>query len=326
MGSNLFNLGVVQQSAEIQVFSERQRQTVDSNGFVEHVTSDSLEISVEFEQLEARLQRMNRIDGLEESAQLLLQKASMNVTINFQRVDRFIELGEEVGNISPDLLKEYLAVIKLLDERTPESLDPFFDRLEEAISKIETSESVAVEQLQSFFVSVRIDVFGISISQEEQIQLADPLMLDLDDDGLELSDLENGFLFDITGDGRKERISRPLSNDVFLSWDRNKNGKIDSGLELFGDQHGAADGYQELSKFDGNADGMIDNKDQIFAELSLFNGKRMISLESSGIESLSLAMKQINQIAGKNIIASTSQFTRQNGSSGTIADVLLAYR
>jgi hypothetical protein len=81
----------------------------------------------------------------------------------------------------------------------------------------------------------------------------DPLLLDLDGDGIELSSRAGGTQFDLDGDGDLDQTSWTKSSndfdDAFLVLDSNKNGEIDSGTELFGDQKGSANGYIELSNW-----------------------------------------------------------------------------
>ena len=101
-----------------------------------------------------------------------------------------------------------------------------------------------------------------------------PLVFDLDGDGMELTSNEDGTVFDLDGDGKKDKTAWTKSgqgfDDAFLVLDRDGNGSIDSGKELFGDQHGAANGYEELAKLDSNKDGKIDANDTAYTELKLW--------------------------------------------------------
>ncbi len=90
-----------------------------------------------------------------------------------------------------------------------------------------------------------------------------------------LSSPENGVLFDTCGSGRRERIPwpEPANDAAWLVLDRNKNGFVDDGTELFGnstalnDGNRAANGYVALSELDANHDGQIDATDPRYAEL-----------------------------------------------------------
>jgi hypothetical protein len=154
----------------------------------------------------------------------------------------------------------------------------------------------------------------------------DPLVLDLTGEGLSFSGSKNGRLYDINGDG-KLRMTSWIEGDnaAFLALDRNGNGSIDNGGELFGDQHGAQDGFAELSKFDDNADGTIDDKDAVFHMLLLVapDGKTR-GLAEAGITQLHISGVIARDTAydGARETAQ-SAFTRSDGSQGSIHDVWL---
>jgi hypothetical protein len=115
----------------------------------------------------------------------------------------------------------------------------------------------------------------LRIEQTTQTQSSDPLVLDLDGNGIQLTDIShgNGVLFDLTGDGIQEKVSWVSPQDGLLTYDRNQNGRIDDGNELFGDQHHATDGFAELARFDLDANGIIDSNDPVFARLQVWQDK-----------------------------------------------------
>lgn len=92
----------------------------------------------------------------------------------------------------------------------------------------------------------------------------------------------NGVSFDFDGDGDTEKLSwTPVnSDDAWLVLDRNNNGKIDSGKELFGNatpqsSSPTPNGFLALAEYDklengGNNNGAIDSGDPIFANLRLW--------------------------------------------------------
>lgn len=117
----------------------------------------------------------------------------------------------------------------------------------------------------------------------------DPLLLDLDGHGAETTGLLGARTFDLNGDGQLERVSFVQGSDAFLALDRNGDGLINSGKELFGDQHGAPDGFAELSRFDSNGDGVINQQDPIYQDLRLlFQDGHTEDLVAQSIQTLNL--------------------------------------
>lgn len=282
--------------------------------------------------------------GIRETAGLIYRRAEADLRISSVSLERFAEQARDLENIDPDLLQDYLALIKLLDENTPESFDPFFEKLRGILSgegdlEVPQAEGAALDvnvpvdpsaetgaQVSAFFFEVRVSVTSLQITFERRQQQSDPLVLDLDGDGIEVSDVAGGRAFDIDADGRADRTAFVTGGDAFLALDRNGNGRIDDGGELFGDQHGARDGYAELAKFDENDDLSIDARDSVFSRLSLFDGTGIRSLASAGISAIGLSTLSTagGAIQGNPVLA-TGSFTKTDGSNGNTADLLLNY-
>ncbi|MBC3880703.1 VCBS repeat-containing protein [Undibacterium sp. LX40W] len=93
----------------------------------------------------------------------------------------------------------------------------------------------------------------------------DPLVLNFSASPLQLSDQQ--FSFDLDADGKKENISF-VNGAGFLALDKNKNGKIDDGKELFGPQSG--NGFGELQQYDIDHNGWIDENDPVYQQLQVW--------------------------------------------------------
>jgi len=115
----------------------------------------------------------------------------------------------------------------------------------------------------------------------------DPLVVDLDGRGPETTGQPGARPFDLVGDGDVRPTSFVQGDTAFLALDRNGNGRIDDGRELFGDQHGSVDGYAELGRFDDNGDRWIDTRDRVYGDLRLlFGDGRQSTLAEVGILAL----------------------------------------
>lgn len=99
-----------------------------------------------------------------------------------------------------------------------------------------------------------------------------PIILDVARDGFELTDAARGVRFDLDGNGINELTAWTQfgSDDAFLALDRNANGRIDNGSELFGNftpPYPSANGFEALKALDDNQDDVIDRSDRAFAQL-----------------------------------------------------------
>ena len=113
-------------------------------------------------------------------------------------------------------------------------------------------------------------VLYVAYNQDRSLARYDPLVLDLNADGVKtISQQTSKAFFDLSGDGMSEQTGWIDSNDGFLVFDKNANGKIDDINELFGKSN--LSGFSELKElFDANNDNLIDYKDTNYAQLKVW--------------------------------------------------------
>lgn len=153
----------------------------------------------------------------------------------------------------------------------------------------------------------------------------DPLVVNFEGTAAELT--ERKFEFDLNADGINELINFVGKGSGFLALDKNHDGKINDGKELFGPQTG--NGFEELAKYDEDENGWIDENDSIFNDLKLWvkstEGEDvLLSLRDKDIGAIYLGSissefsikKSIGNILG--VIRNTGIFLKEYGEVGTI--------
>lgn len=137
----------------------------------------------------------------------------------------------------------------------------------------------------------------------------DPLVINFDGKTVQLGDQK--FSFDLNADGSPENISFVSSGSGFLALDKNGDGKINDGSELFGPA--TNNGFSELAAYDQDGNHWIDENDAAYQAL------RVWSKDADGKDTLStLAEKKVGAISLANISTSFDLKNSQNQLDGTI--------
>ena len=159
----------------------------------------------------------------------------------------------------------------------------------------------------------------------------DPLLIDLDSNGIKTTTVNKGKFFDHQSDGFKELSAWVSDEDGILFIDKNNNGVIDNGSELFGENYVKSDGtnattgFDALADLDSNNDGVIDSSDTQFSNLKVQKGDgTILSLGEAGISSINLDFQNVNQTdENGNIKIESGTFVKTDGTVGELGSYAL---
>lgn len=167
----------------------------------------------------------------------------------------------------------------------------FLNSMEELILLLSELPNIDSEEIESLIESIfygndemKDGIIGRIQNESDEYDDAgkaqppsDPLIIHLGDkEEIELTTLENGVNFDLDNNGFAEKTAWIGTEDAFLAIDKNKNGIIDNGGELFGDrfvmENGeiASSGFMALTSLNENSDKVIDSKDSVFEDLYIW--------------------------------------------------------
>jgi len=247
--------------------------------------------------------------------------------INFMLIQEFLQL------LQPDSTKKHLDVDMRGKLKSLKGIEP-------KVATLQTHDIQNLDVSMQGFIKTKNKKIAININvtmsqeiyQSKNVEIpsfADPLVINLDADMPQLS--SNTFNFDIDNDGTSDQISKLKNGNGFLALDRNYNGAIDAGNELFGSQNG--NGFEELSLFDSDKNFWIDENDSIFDKLRVWvnndEKNELLALGEVGIGAIYLGnidtgfeYKDEKSDLGK--LKSSGLFLRENGEAGIISQLDLA--
>ncbi|MCD6619972.1 calcium-binding protein [Aeromonas veronii] len=184
------------------------------------------------------------------------------------------------------------------------------------------------------------DANAISTIFDKASKTTSPIIIDMDGDGIETLSKDQGIHFDLDNNQFAERTGWVGKDDALLVMDRDGNGRIDNGTELFGSEtilsngKKAANGFMALAELDLNGDGILDATDAAWADLKIWQDKNgdgisqrdeLIAISDSGIASLKVDYTNQNKTdASGNQQKETSTVNWNDGHTSSAVDVWFA--
>lgn len=164
-----------------------------------------------------------------------------------------------------------------------------------------------------------------------QNALCDPLVINVGSDTADVRDQK--YMFDIDSDGTEDEISMLGKGSGFLALDKNDDGIINDGSELFGTKSG--DGFADLKEYDSDGNGWIDENDEVFSKLKVWckgdNGEDILmDLKDADIGAIYLGSSDTEFTIGGSdgirdgVVRSTGFFLKESSGAGTVQHVDMA--
>ncbi|MCP5158413.1 MAG: VCBS repeat-containing protein [Gammaproteobacteria bacterium] len=252
------------------------------------------------------------------------------------------ELREQMGKIQ-EQAAETAQVLEKAQSQTPERAGfgieyDYYERHYEAEKTTFSAEGVIKTQ------DGKEIAFSVDLSMSRQFlqeqsaslrigdaKLKDPLTLNFGGHAAELTTTR--FSFDIDSDGRQDQIAFVGPNSGFLALDRNGDGIINNGQELFGASTGQ--GFAELAQYDEDGNQWIDENDSIYQNLRIWSKDaqgqdQLVGLGERGVGAIYLghvttpfALKDDqNALLGQ--IRESGIFLQEDGTVGTVQQIDLS--
>jgi hypothetical protein len=303
-----------------------------------------------------------------DSTQISLKAKQKYYTTSFAQTDKTTQIRQldtSLGETDPDkrLISKFVShVTKEKADFTSENVMISMSELDAPAQNIETGNSLKVlfSQTEKTEISEQtiVDTKGIVTTQDgreisfgmhllmernfsseksftgkvELSQLIDPLVIQFEDGPPGLSD--KFFSFDLNNDGTDEKLKSLGKGSGFLAFDINEDGIINDGTELFGTSSG--NGFADLSIYDDDQNGWIDENDEIFSKLSIWRPETegeeeyMSGLLSANVGAIYLGYAQsphtISDSKGNTeaVLKSTGMFLKETGEAGHVYQMDLA--
>lgn len=265
---------------------------------------------------EGRRPDYSRLEKLEQKSKAF--SLSMSQSHSFSAAWQGISSRAVIGNSGP--WKEQVIMSSIFTEKE--------------VTSFSTTGMVQTEDGRSISFNLNLEMSreftqAYDIEYTRKTFCVDPLVINLEGNPASFSD--QTFFFDLDGDGKEEELAQLSEGSGFLALDKNGDGIINDGNELFGTKSG--DGFRDLSVYDEDKNGWIDENDGVFKHLKIWtrdaDGKnRLVAVKEAGVGAIylgkaatefSLNKQETNEKQG--IIRSTGIFLKESGGAGTVQHV-----
>lgn len=256
-------------------------------------------------------------------------------------LDYLLELlfGKQSSMRSPDLATETdfsLSQSSSFTYQTTRYTTYFTHQEDESMSfsakgKVQTTDGRSIDFSMNLTLSRSFTEQTSSFIDYTQPVLCDPLVINLDTPSANVTD--QTFFFDLDCDGTEEEISVLDATSGYLALDKNGDGMINDGSELFGTTNG--NGFYDLMQYDHDKNGWIDEADEIFDKLKIWvmqedGSSKLLGLKEAGVGALYLgsaaadfSLKNKANITNA-IVRATGMFLYEDGKTGTMQQLDLA--
>lgn len=275
-------------------FNLEQKRT---SNFTSHLIDAKLDIKNEIKKENyvklqiIKLEKILLTNEKDLSHQDKIKKNILEILLSNFTNNEKIQLQPNTNNInssSNNLIQKKITTFKQTREYFQESNINFDTKAQIKTNRGQINIDLELSFSQSFY-----EVHEKEIAWQKNIYL-DPLIINYKGNLTSFDNIDSKmrFEFDLNSDGKNELIPKLKEGAGFLALDKNENGKIDNGAELFGAKTG--DGFRELKEFDEDKNSWIDENDSIFDRLLIWEKDEdgdasLISLGEAGVGAIYLS-------------------------------------
>lgn len=233
----------------------------------------------------------------------------------------------ELNEVDTDALMPYETYVQR--EYTETAVYEREDVSFNATGIVRTQDGREINLNLSIGMSREFTSYYTELTKSEIVRYCDPLVINFEGDPASLSDTK--FFFDIDADGKEDEISRLNSSSGYLALDKNNDGVINDGSELFGT--GSGDGFKDLAAYDLDGNGWIDENDEIFDKLKIWvtdadGNSTLYTLKDKDVGAIYLGNVDTNYSLNSKLdnhangaIRKTGLFLYESGMAGSVQHV-----